>query len=227
MARLLTMPIPFPFLKYARPYLKIRALAFMPNLLSTVGFSAFRGKLDTVTPLKISGFSNVFNALLDPVLIFKYGWGVSGAAIATIVAEFISCTSYLTLLTRAKLIKAAKLFSLPSFTTLRPLLQGGAAVQLRAVALNIVFLAVTRATQSLDNTGVAAAAHSIAIQVFNVGGVFLLALSTVAAFLVPSKIVSEGKLTAKMTVNRVRTSSERLRPSRPPAPTLALPIMLN
>ena len=48
---------------------------------------------------------------------------------------------------------------------MRPLLAGGAAVQLRAVALNIVFLAVTRATQGLDSNGVAAAAHSIAIQV--------------------------------------------------------------
>ena len=58
--------------------------------MSTVGFSAFRGTMDTVTPLKISGFANAFNAALDPVLIFKYGWGVSGAAIATVVAEFIS-----------------------------------------------------------------------------------------------------------------------------------------
>ena len=116
-----------------------------------------------------------------------------------IVAPF----SYFTLLGKAKLIRLKKILSLPSMTTLRPLIAGGAAVQLRAVALNVVFLAVTRATQTLDKTGVAAAAHSIAIQVFNIGGVFLLALSTVAAFLVPSKIVTEGKVEAKRTVNRL------------------------
>mmetsp|Transcript_21513 Transcript_21513/g.44849 ORF Transcript_21513/g.44849 Transcript_21513/m.44849 type:complete len:530 (+) Transcript_21513:73-1662(+) len=192
-----------PALQYARPYLKIRALAFLPSLMSTVGFSAFRGTMDTVTPLKISGFANAFNAVLDPVLIFKYGWGVSGAAIATVVAEFISALSYFTLLGKAKLIRLKKILALPSLSTLRPLLAGGAAVQLRAVALNVVFLAVTRATQTLDKTGVAAAAHSIAIQVFNVGGIFLLALSTVAAFLVPSKIVTEGEVEAKRTVNRL------------------------
>eukprot|EP00520_Triparma_pacifica_P010080 CAMPEP_0118659188 /NCGR_PEP_ID=MMETSP0785-20121206/14975_1 /TAXON_ID=91992 /ORGANISM="Bolidomonas pacifica, Strain CCMP 1866" /LENGTH=409 /DNA_ID=CAMNT_0006552269 /DNA_START=271 /DNA_END=1497 /DNA_ORIENTATION=+ len=192
-----------PAMKYALPYLRIRALAFLPSLISTVGFSAFRGKMDTVTPLKISGFANLFNAVLDPIMIFKMGWGVSGAAAATVVAEFISFFSYVTLLTKAKMVRLKSLFSLPSWTTLKPLISGGASVQLRAVALNIVFLAVTRATQTLDKTGVAAAAHSIAIQVFNVGGIFLLALSTVAAFLVPSKIFSEGEVVAKRTVNRL------------------------
>ena len=127
-----------------------------------------------------SGFANAFNGVLDPLMIFKYGWGVSGAAIATVVSEFISAISYFVLLSKSGLVKISKLFALPSFTVLKPLLAGGAAVQLRAVALNIVFLAVTRATQTLDNTGTAAAAHAIAIQVFNVGGIFLLALSTVA-----------------------------------------------
>ena len=47
------LPANSPALKYARPYLKIRALAFIPSLFSTVGFSAFRGCMDTVTPLKI------------------------------------------------------------------------------------------------------------------------------------------------------------------------------
>ncbi|GMH92052.1 hypothetical protein TL16_g12235 [Triparma laevis f. inornata] len=89
-----------PALKYARPYLKIRALAFLPSLFSTVGFSAFRGTMDTVTPLKISGFANLFNAVLDPLMIFKYGWGVSGAAIATVVSEFISAISYAVLLSK-------------------------------------------------------------------------------------------------------------------------------
>ena len=34
-----------PAMDYARPYLIIRAFAFLPSLISVVGFSAFRGVL--------------------------------------------------------------------------------------------------------------------------------------------------------------------------------------
>ena len=42
------------------------------------------------------------------------------------------------------------------------------------MALNAAFLMVTRTTQSLDATGVAAAAHAITIQLWQLGGVVLL-----------------------------------------------------
>ena len=189
--------------EYALPYLRIRALSFVPALLSTVGFAAFRGSMDTVTPLKISLFSNTFNAALDPVFIFFCKLGVSGAALATVSSEVIAFLVYFVVLVRRGLLKARNLVKAPSFTKLKPLLVGGAAVQLRSIALNIVFLSVTRATQGLDKTGVAASAHSIAINVFQIGGVVLLALSTVAAFLVPSVRAKEGDVAAKNIVNRM------------------------
>ena len=34
-----------PALEYARPYLLIRSFAFLPSLISLVGFSAFRGTI--------------------------------------------------------------------------------------------------------------------------------------------------------------------------------------
>jgi Na+-driven multidrug efflux pump len=67
-----------PALEFARPYFVIRSFAFVPALVSLVGFSAFRGVLDTMTPVKISLFANVFNAILDPILIFPCAMRVSG-----------------------------------------------------------------------------------------------------------------------------------------------------
>lgn len=151
-------------MEYARPYLLIRAFAFVPSLISLVGFSAFRGILDTVTPVKISLFANVFNAVLDPILIFSAGMGVTGAAVATLAAELISCVTYLVLMQRKKMVNLRKLFKLPEWVKLEPLIRGGAALQLRNVALNVTFLAVARVTQSIDKSGVAAAAHAMAIQ---------------------------------------------------------------
>ena len=139
--------------------------------------------------------------------------GVTGAALATLAAEILSAVTFTYIMLKRKLIRWSKLLRLPKWSTLKPLLQGGAALQLRNLALNIAFLSVARTTQSIDNTGVAAAAHSIAIQVFQVGGIVLLALSTVAQFLIPNEMVekidvdtgkkSGGLKAAKALVNRL------------------------
>ena len=198
---------------YARPYLIIRAFAFLPSLISVVGFSAFRGILETGTPVKISAFANIFNAVLDPILIFSLAMGVKGAALATLAAEVISAVVYLYLLRKREMIKLRKIFKLPSWTKLEPLVRGGFALQLRNVALNITFLAVTRVTQSIDKTGVGAAAHAMAIQVFQVGGIVLLALSTVAQTVVPNDMVERYDTKLQRTVGgprHARTTVNRL-----------------
>ena len=83
-----------PAMEFARPYLLIRSFAFLPSLISLVGFSAFRGILETDTPVKVSLFANIFNAILDPILIFSFAMGVPGAALATLAAEIISAITY-------------------------------------------------------------------------------------------------------------------------------------
>ena len=45
------------------------------------------GTLDTSTPLKITLASNIFNALLDPILMFTLAMGVTGATLATLLSE--------------------------------------------------------------------------------------------------------------------------------------------
>lgn len=38
----------------------------------------------------LSGAGNLLNAILDPVLIFLFGFGIGGAAIATVISEYVS-----------------------------------------------------------------------------------------------------------------------------------------
>ena len=202
-----------PAMEFARPYLLIRSFAFLPSLISLVGFSAFRGILETDTPVKVSLFANIFNAILDPILIFSLAMGVKGAALATLAAEIISAITYLVLLRKKSMINFRGIFSLPKWSRIKPLLKGGAALQLRNVAMNLTFLAVARATQNLDQTGVSAAAHAMSIQTFQIGGIVLLALSVVAQTIIPNDLVERydedekrmvgGKLVAKGTVNRL------------------------
>jgi MATE family multidrug resistance protein len=234
-----------PAMEFAKPYLNIRAFAFLPGLISLVGFSAFRGKLicqisvassmfrsqitklipfvlfhfalclctgilDVKTPFTISLFSNMINCVLDPILIFGLGMGVVGNAMSTVLSEVVSAAAFLYLLIKRDLIKPSKIFKLPAWSVLAPLIKGGFALQLRMIAMNITFVAVARVTQSIDKTGVAAAAHEMALQTFQLGGVVLFALSAVAQNMIPSALYATdkdesegGPVAARATSNRM------------------------
>ena len=176
--------------EYASPYLLIRSLTFVPAILSSVGFAVFRGNMDVVTPLRIALFSNLLNVIVDPLLIFNANMGVAGAAAATCLAEASSFVLYMREMVRKKYLDLRNFTRMPKWSSLKPLLVGGVGVQMRAVAMNIAFLAVTRTTQALDADGTAAAAHAITIQLWQLGGIVLLALSTVASILVPREMAT-------------------------------------
>ncbi|MCK9444866.1 MAG: MATE family efflux transporter [Tissierellaceae bacterium] len=44
---------------------------------------------DTVTPTVLSGVSAILNAILDPIFIFTLGWGIAGAAWATLISKAV------------------------------------------------------------------------------------------------------------------------------------------
>lgn len=71
-------------------YLRIRALGVPFMLVAFVGHGAFRGAGDTRRPLVVVVVANLVNLVLDVVLVFTFGWGLEGIAIATVVAEVIT-----------------------------------------------------------------------------------------------------------------------------------------
>ena len=197
----------------AGPYIGWRALTFIPAIISTVGFAAFRGTLDVTTPMKITLASQLINVVLDPLLIFGAGWikamGVAGAAIATSASEVTSATLYISTMLKKKLITIKSMFRVPSFKQIGALAVGGSAVQLRSIAQNITFLAVQRAILTMDPSGTSAAAHTVSAQMFQLGVIAILALSTLAAILIPQRINATaasgagGKLEAKKVADRL------------------------
>ncbi|KAH8071538.1 hypothetical protein JL720_11423 [Aureococcus anophagefferens] len=223
----------------AQNYLGTRALAMLPAMLGFVGFATFRGILDVVTPLRVSLVTQSLNLILDPILIFGAKLGVTGAALATAASEVASAAIYLTLLARRGVFTvgdgARSLWDRvkpPSPASLAPLFVGGLGVLSRSIAMNTAFICVTRATQALDPTGEAAAAHAIAMQAWQLGGVVLFALSSVAAMLVPSTLNAPvdkggGKLLALPLLN-VFTPVESIREAaRAPAMIGALLQLIN
>ena len=200
----MVLPAGAPALEYATPYLRWRGLGMIPALLAATGFAAYRGLLDTVTPLRVSLGTNVLNLVLDPLLIFATPLRVFGAALATAVSETVSGAVYLALLLQRKLVTWKRLVTPPSFQSLLPLLQGGLSVLGRQAALNVGILAAARRAQALDPTaGVAAAAYGIVMQMYSVGIVVHVAMQGTAAALVPATLAKDGTSAARHVADRL------------------------
>ncbi|KAL0674206.1 hypothetical protein Bca4012_002187 [Brassica carinata] len=74
------MAIPFdsPMRIPAEQFLRLRAYGAPPIVVALAAQGAFR----------VAG--NVLNAILDPILIFVLGFGISGAAAATVISEYLN-----------------------------------------------------------------------------------------------------------------------------------------
>lgn len=74
-------------LEQASQYLQIIFLGLPLMYLFLVFTSIKQGQGDTVSPMKYSAISVTMNIILDPIFIFIFGMGISGAAIATVLAR--------------------------------------------------------------------------------------------------------------------------------------------
>ncbi len=76
---------------HAAGFVFVRALGAPVTLLRTALAAWFEGRSETKTPMRSMLVTNLANIALGPVFIFGWGggpaWGVTGAAIATVLAE--------------------------------------------------------------------------------------------------------------------------------------------
>ena len=180
-------------LPFSLPYLIYRLPGVIPDTLSTVGFSSLRGVMDTVTPLKVAIIACVTNALFNYILMFKpLSMGIAGAALATAISQIVAGSTYMAILLRRKLVKLSTALRPPSKEILSKIVASGGAVQVRNIALNVAFIAITKTTQGLDTTGVAAAAHAVTIALWQLGGVVLFAMGSVATILTSAELGKKG-----------------------------------
>ena len=73
----------------ALDYINILLLFSSFMLVIMVTNSILRGEGDMKTPMKIMGFSAILNMILDPIFIFTLGWGIRGAAMATVFSRSV------------------------------------------------------------------------------------------------------------------------------------------
>ncbi|KAA3455353.1 MATE efflux family protein 1 isoform X3 [Gossypium australe] len=78
-----------PMLNPAQQYLTLRSLGAPAVLLSLAMQGVFRGFKDTKTPLYATVAGDAANIILDPIFMFVFRLGVSGAAIAHVISQYL------------------------------------------------------------------------------------------------------------------------------------------
>ncbi|MEJ2287967.1 MAG: MATE family efflux transporter [Deinococcales bacterium] len=148
----------------ALTYLRIRALAGPALLLIEASNGAFRGFLDTRTPLIVTVGLNLVNLVLDPLFIFGFGWGLAGAALATAIAQWLGAAGFLLALFTRRGTAIHLPVALPRPRELVPFLRVGGEMLLRTGSL---VGTQALATAVAARVGVAqVAAHQVAAQLW-------------------------------------------------------------
>ena len=188
-------------LEPALNYLRIRALAGPAVLIITAANGIYRGFQDTKTPLYISLSVSAINLILDPLFIFVAGWGITGAALATLIAQWFGALVFLWFLFKRQKEQFKIPLHLPKLADLRPFLKIGWELALRTTSLILTF---TLATAIASRVGiVAVAAHQVAFELWVFMALLVDALAIAAQALV-ARYLGESKFKeAEAVANRL------------------------
>ncbi|HLW18038.1 MAG TPA: MATE family efflux transporter [Actinomycetota bacterium] len=148
---------------YALTYLRISALGAPAVLAALAGMGFVRGLQDTRTGFVVAGTANVFNLVLELVLIYGFGWGIAGSAWATVIAQYGAAAVFVGIIVRAA--RADHVALELERTGLRHLFDIGWPLVMRTATL---LAALSGATAVAARFGtIPLAAHQIAFQVWS------------------------------------------------------------
>ena len=150
-----------PMWHSAVSYLQVRAFGTPAATLWLVANGIFRGLGDTKTPLVYSFIFTSLNIVLDPLFIFVFGWGASGAAAGTALAQYTALIPLLFALNRkVKIDILGQLSQLKS--SLTQYIKAGSLVLFRTVAKVLAYSVCARQAALLG--AVSAAAYNLTFQ---------------------------------------------------------------
>ncbi|KAK3223998.1 hypothetical protein Dsin_011023 [Dipteronia sinensis] len=186
-----------PMMASALKYLTLRSLGAPAVLLSLAMQGVFRGFKDTKTPLYATVAGDVTNIILDPIFIFVFKLGVSGAAIAHVLSQYL-----ISVILLLKLMKQVYLLP-PSFKDLQfsRFLKNGFMLLTRTIAVTIcVTLAASKAAR-LGTTPMAA--FQVCLQVWLTSSLLADGLAVAGQAILASSFAEKDYKKATMAATRV------------------------
>ncbi|GIF10391.1 MATE family efflux transporter [Actinoplanes teichomyceticus] len=179
----------------AAGWLRIAVLGVPGLMLAAAGNGWMRGVQDTRRPLAIVLGANVLSAGLCPLLVYPFGWGLTGSAVANVTAQSIGGALFLLSLVR----ETRRLRPVPAVIVRQVVL--GRDLLIRGAAFQACFLS---ATAVASRFGVAAVgAHQIALQLWFFAALVLDAVAIAAQSLVGAALGAGDADQARDVARRV------------------------
>ncbi|XP_020539415.1 protein DETOXIFICATION 42 isoform X2 [Jatropha curcas] len=186
-----------PMLIPAQQYLTLRSLSAPAVLLSLAMQGVFRGIKDTKTPLFATLAGDIANIVLDPIFIFLFRLGVSGAAIAHVISQYL-----ISLILLWKLIEHVDLLP-PSIKDLQfsQFLKNGFMLLLRVIAATCcVTLAASLAAR---HGSTSMAAFQVCLQIWLATSLLADGLAVAGQAILATAFANKDYDKAKATTSRV------------------------
>lgn len=132
----------------ARRYLLIVSFSMPFDFLYNVAVGTFNASGNSRTPFLISTAGLVSNMIMDPIMIFIFGLGITGAAIATAIAQISCCIWIYTLLKKGKHrpFEHFVLLSKPDFKVISQMLKWSVPAGLESMFFTGMSMLTTRLT---------------------------------------------------------------------------------
>ena len=129
---------PETVLPYARDYVMVTAIGFPFLILTTGGGHLMRADGSPKMTMICSMSGAIINVFLDALFVMGFGWGMKGAAFATIIGQIFSGILVLRYLTRFKTVKLTWKHLVPRAVCLGRIVSLGAAACFNQLAMMVV-----------------------------------------------------------------------------------------
>ncbi|XP_022754251.1 protein DETOXIFICATION 42-like isoform X1 [Durio zibethinus] len=186
-----------PMLNPAQQYLTLRSLGAPAVLLSLAMQGVFRGFKDTKTPLYATVAGDVTNIILDPVFIYVFRLGVSGAAIAHVISQYL-----ISVILLWKLMSQVDLLS-PNLKHLQfgRFLKNGSLLLIRVMA--VTFCITLSASMAARQGSTSMAAFQVCLQVWLATSLLADGLAVAGQAILASAFAKKDYDKATVTASRV------------------------
>ncbi|XP_019252269.1 PREDICTED: protein DETOXIFICATION 45, chloroplastic-like isoform X1 [Nicotiana attenuata] len=164
----------------AKRFLALRALGAPAFVVSLALQGIFRGFKDTKTPVFCLGIGNFIAIFLFPLLMYYFGLGVSGAAISTVISQYLVAFSMIWYLNQRVILLPPRFGELQFGGYLK---SGGFLI---GRTLSVLFTMTLATSMAARQGAVAMAAHQICLQVWLAVSLLTDALAASAQALIAS-----------------------------------------
>ncbi|MBR9682934.1 MATE family efflux transporter [Candidatus Woesearchaeota archaeon] len=157
-----------------------------------------RGEGNMKIPMFVMGGSAILNVILDPIFIFVLGWGVKGAAIATVVSRAVACIAvFVYLLTDRATIKISMRYFKYQYSIIKEIFRIGILSSVSQVLTSISMFILTAIVAKFGTEAIAA--YGIAFRLEGIAFMPLIGLTAAVMTIVGQNVGAKNLSRSRRT----------------------------